>query len=184
MIVIEYCSYIHEINSSRLYYSAFIYCIYQTELRVTDPAFRSTPPASHTKVYCPGADLEAPRHQRGQARQDPLGCFLLWRPIESALGGHGGSRGWGGGAKERKVNTLNRLKFLLVRHEHPLPLAIRLDWVACLPDPLKYPLLFGFLWRESSRTTASTEFDCKLMFSTSPPTPTSCRTNKMKACRV
>lgn len=28
----------------------------------------------------------------------------------------------------------------LVRHVHPLALAIRLDWIACQPDPLKYPL--------------------------------------------
>ncbi|KAG6353549.1 hypothetical protein INS49_005511 [Diaporthe citri] len=32
-----------------------------------------TPPASHTKVYCPASDIGAPRHHWRQALQDPLG---------------------------------------------------------------------------------------------------------------
>lgn len=73
---------------------------------------------------------------------------------------------------------------LLVLHEHPLPLAIRLNWIAHLPDPLKYPLFLRYLWRTSSRTSTSTDFECNLMFSTSRPMSISCRTNKTKAGRV
>lgn len=68
----------------------------------------------------------------------------------------------------RNSLTLDWLQFLLVQLKNPHGLAIGLDWIACLLDPLRYPLFLGCLWRIRSRAFASAQLEYKSKFHAYP----------------